>query len=86
MFKKNNSFRFLRQNPILPSYKIIRYPLIDSTQNNYFILSSSGINNLVMAPLCLTCLKDTPPLYTTVGNSKEVLVITIEKGIDSQLA
>ena len=82
MFKRDDGFRFLRQNLILPSYKIICYPLIDSTQNNYFILSSSSINNLVIALSCLTCLEDALPLYITVGNSKEVLVITIKKGID----
>jgi hypothetical protein len=86
MFERDDGFRFLRQNPILPSYKIIRYPLIDSTQNNYSILSSSGMNNLVMAPSCLTCLEDAPPSYITVGSGKEVSVITIEKGTDSQLA
>jgi hypothetical protein len=83
MFKRDDGFRFLRQNPILPSYKIIRYPLINSTQNNYSILSSSSINNLVMALLYLMCLEDALPLYITVGSGKEVLVITIEKGIDS---
>ena len=81
MFEKDDGFRFLRQNPILPPYKIIRYPLIDSTKNNHSILSSS--NNLTMVPLCLTCLEDAPPSYTTVGSSKEVL--GVKKGIDSQL-
>jgi hypothetical protein len=86
MFEKDDGFRFLRQNPTLPPYKIIRYPLIDSIHNNYSILSSSGMNNLVMAPSCLTFLEDAPPSYTTVGSGKEASVITIEKGTDSQLA
>ena len=44
------------------------------------------MNNLVMALLCLTCLEDVPPLYIIVNSGKEVSVITIEKGTDSQLA
>jgi hypothetical protein len=36
-----------------------------------------------MALLYLMCLEDTLPLYIIVGSSKEVLVITIEKNIDS---
>jgi hypothetical protein len=39
-----------------------------------------------MAPSYLTCLEDAPPSYITVGSGKEVLVIIIEKGTDSQLA
>jgi hypothetical protein len=85
MFEKEDGFRFLRQNPILPPHKIIRYPSIDLTQNSCSILSSSGVNNLVMAQLYLTCLEDAPPSYTTVGSSKEVPVISIEKGTDSRL-
>jgi len=80
MFEKDDGFRFLRQNPMLPPYKIVRYPSIDSTQNDCSILSASDVNNLAMAPLHLTYLRDAPPSYTMVGSDEELSVISVKKG------
>jgi hypothetical protein len=70
MFEKDDGYRFIRQDPILPTFKTIRYPSVDSTQNYWSIPPSSAINNLPEALLYPDYLEDAPPSYKTISGSE----------------
>ena len=46
MFEKDDGYRFIRQDPILLTYKTIRYPTINSTKKCWSPLPSSAVDNV----------------------------------------